>query len=1094
MTSHICCKPCGAGSRLLLLLLLLLVAFGSGLLAQTTGVITGTVNDSTGAVIAGAKVTIRNLGTNQDRVIQTNETGAYVGYSLPVGMYSVEVTAPGFKKATRSNIQLSVADRLGINFTLEVGNVTETVEVTAAAPVVETEKGDVNYMVSTKQMTDLAVNGRTFLSLQQLLPGASRTMGDEGGLSFNSGKGFAINGQRDKYSGIQVDGVENTDMGSQNGMFTSPGMETVAELKVQTSNYSAEYGTAGASNILVVTRTGTKDLHGAAYEFLRNDAMDARNFFAATKPTIRFNNFGYRIGGPVTLFGYNRNRDKTFFFWAQEWRRKRTQQIFRAATPTAAMRAGDFSAEALRTGAPLIDPDTNAPFPDNRIPANRLNRNAQLLLENNFPMPNTSGFLNYISNGPNQENWRQETINITHELTNNTRATVRYIQDSWTNLYPGTLWAGQSFPNITSLANIPGKSFLAKATTVISPTLLNEVSYAYGSNYPSEDQRGVALNGPYLEPQGLNIPRLFPRIEGRPNKIPNIAFTAGWGNIDTSYYPWWAHHNIATVTDIVSKTVGAHSLKFGGTFQFSKTPVESQVNPADQGGFTFNGSFSNHPHGDFLLGRAASYRELDKLLRPSYDYPQLEMFVQDSWKVNRRLTLNLGVRWFWIPHAHEASDLITNFVASRYDPAKAVVVRPDNTLQPGVGDPINGMWSVAQGMPRTIVPTHPYKFGPRLGFAWDPTGSSRWAIRGGYGVGYYRVEGNDIYSMVGNPPNAKLVEVFNPPLDNPSQGTAGAARPVSVNALDPVYNVPYVQSYSFEMQRELTGSTSMSVGYVGTRGVHLDRARNVNQPLPVGNFDFDPRINARSVSTDRLRPFPGYVNIGMKENVGQSTYHSLQATLKRRLTSGLLFDVAYTWSRVITDASGFNEGPQNAYNLRAERGPATFDRTHMLVFNYIYELPILRNANPVARGLLGGWQISGITVMQSGTPRNVGLTGGDIGLAGRPDVVAGQSAAGPKTVAQWFNTAAFSKPAPGFFGNAGRNLVRGPGIHTWDVSMFKNFRFHETWSFQLRGEAFNIANNANFDGLSMALGAGNFGQVTSARQPRTMQVSAKFEF
>jgi len=1082
--------------RTAILSILYFLLVGAGLNAQTTGVITGTVSDPSGAVVPGAKVTVKNTGTGETRELTTNESGVYVAYSLPVGTYDVETTAAGFKKSTRSNVPLSVADRLGINFVLEVGTSSEVVEVSAQVPVVETEKGDVNFTVSTKQMTDLAVNGRTFFALQQLFPGASRTMGDEGGLSFNSGKGFAINGQRPSYSGIQLDGVENTDMGNQSGMLTVPGMETVAEFKVQTSNYSAEYGTGGVSNILVITRSGTRDFHGAAYDYLRNDALDARNFFAASRPKLRFNNYGYRLGGPVT-FGrlYNKDKDKTFFFWAQEWRTKRTQSVLRAATPTDAMRAGDYSAEAARTGVNIVDPDTKAPFPNNQIPTQRLNANAQLLLKQNFPSPNASGFLNFLANAPSVEDWRQETVHITHELTKNTRVSVRYIQDTWTQQYATTLWGGQAFPSIGSIANVPGKSFLAKATTVINPTMLNEFSYAYGSNYPPQGtKRGVELTGAFEEPSGLNIPRLFPRDPSRPKKVPNLSFSGGWGNIDSSYYPWWAHHNIATLTDNFSKTIGSHSLKMGGTWQFSKTPVGSQINPADQGGFSFDGSFSKHPMSDFMLGRAASYSELDKLLMPSYDYPQLEMYFQDSWKVSRRLTLNLGVRWFWIPHAHEASDLITNFVASRYDPAKAVVVLPDNTLQPGVGDPYNGIWSVKAGMPRTIVPTHYGSYAPRFGFAYDPTGTGRWSIRGGYGLGYYRVEGNDIYGMVGNPPNAKLVQVFNPPLDNPAQGQAGAQRPLSLASLDPVYEVPYVQSYSLEVQRELFTHTSVSLGYVGSHGVHLDRGRNINQPLPVPGYDFDPRLNTRAVATDRIRPFQGYSGIGQRENTGSSTYNSLQATFKRRMTQGLLFESAYTWSRVIANASGFNEGPQNAYNLSGERGPASFDRTQMLIFNFIYEIPFLKLRRDIVGTLLGGWQLSGVTMFQGGTPRNLGLTGGTIGLASRPNVVAGQTVDGPQTVAQWFNTAAFAAPPYGFFGNAGRNIIRGPGINSWDLSLFKRFDFKERYSFQIRADAFNAFNNTNFDGVSTTFGSGNFGQLTSARQPRNMQVSAKFEF
>ena len=1082
--------------RRLTLAPLVVLSFTFPAWAQTTGVITGTIADSTGAVVPGAAVTVRNMGTTEERVVEGNSNGFYVAYSLPVGTYEVEVSARGFKKVTRSNIDLNVADRLAINITLEVGGINETVSVTAEAPILETEKGDVGYAVQAKQMTDLSVNGRTFTQLLQLIPGSSRTMGDEGGLSFNSARGFAVNGQRPKYSGVSLDGVENTDMGSNNGMFTSPGLETIAELKVQTSNYSAEYGTGGGTNLIVATRTGTNEFHGAAYEFLRNDDLDARNFFAgASKPTLRYNNFGYRIGGPVYIPGwYNRNKEKTFFFFGEEWRRKRTASIVRAATPTEAMRAGDFSAVPGSIGKTIMDPSTNAPFPGNIIPTARLNQNAQLLLKALFPLPNNpaAGFLNFQANGPTPENWREETLNITHRLTHNTEVMVRYIQDTWVAQYPTTLWGSQAFPTISSIANIPGRSFVAKVTSVISPTLLNEVSLAYGSNYPARDQYGVTLTGNYTNPQGLNIPRLFPIPAGRPQKVPNLSFSGGWGGIDSSYYPWWAHHNITTATDNLSKTVGSHSFKFGGTYQFSKTPVGSQVH--DQGSFSFDGSFTANPIADFELGRAASYSELNKILTPSYDYPQLELYAQDTWKVSRRLTLNLGVRWFDIPHVHEASDLISNFRMDKYNPAQAVTLLPDDTIVPNSGNIYNGILTVKDGLPRGLVHNYWNTFGPRLGFAWDPTGQARWAIRGGYGIGYYRVEGNDIYTMVGNPPGAMVAQVFNPPLDNPASGTAGALRPISLNSLDPNYHVPYIQTYSLEVQRELWPGNAVTLGYVGTRGNHLDRAQNVNQPFPIPGYNFDPRLNTRTIPTELIRPFLGYTTITMRQTTASSTYHSLQAAYKRRMAKGLLFETAYTWSKAIGDASDFGEQPQNAYNFRAERALTTFDRTHMLIFNYIYELPIFSNHARLSGKVLGGWQLSGVTMYQSGTPRNLGLTGGTIGLANRPDVKSGATLSLPKTVAEWFDPNIFQAPAFGFFGNSGRDLIRGPAIEEWDFALFKTFHPTEKVGLQLRGESFNIFNHTNFDGISTTIGSGNQGAVTSSRIPRLLQVSAKIEF
>jgi hypothetical protein len=1064
--------------------------------AQTTGVLTGTVTDTSDAVIAAATVTVRNVRTGEERVAITNDSGQYVVNALPVGEYEVEVSADGFKKIKRGGIQLNVADRTAINLRLEVGGITETVSVEAVAPVVDTEKGDLSYLVNTKQMTDLAVNGRTFTLLQQLAPGASRQVGDEGGVGFSSNKGFAINGQRADYSGLLLDGVENTDMGNQSGLFVSPGMETIAEFKMQTSNYSAEYGTAGGANILVVTRSGTRDFHGAAYEFLRNDVLDARNFFARSKPTLRYNNFGYRLGGPVMIPGwYNQNRDKTFFFFAQEWRRRRTQQIIRAATPTAAMRAGDFSAEAARIGRPIVDPDTKAPLANNQIPAASLNRNAQLLLGQVFPLPNGTEFLNYEQNAGIKENWRQETINVTHEFTTNTQLMVRYIQENWTQGLPTLLFStAQAFPTIGTDVFLPSKSFVTKLTNIVNPTLLNEFSFAYGSNYGPEEKRAVTLRGAYLEPQGFNITRLFPRVEGLPNKIPNLTFTGGWGGINTSYYPWWAHHNITTFTDMLSKTSGRHSFKFGGTYQFSKTPVESQVGNAYQGGFTFDGSITNHPIADFMFGRGASYQELDKLLAPSYDYPQLELFAQDTWKVSSRLTLNLGLRYFWVPHLHEANDLISNFVPASYDPAKAVRVLPDGTIERGGGDLLNGIVSVSDGLSRSLVENYPWKFAPRFGFAWDPTGSGKTSVRAGYGVGFFRVEGNDTYRMVGNPPRSKLVTVFNPPFDNPGAGSAAADRPLAVNSLDQLFDVPMIQTYSLGVERELIPGTALSVSYVGSRGTHLERARDINQPFPISGFDFDPRLNTRAIPTEQIRPYQGFAGISQTETTGSSTYHALQATFQRRMSKGLLFESSYTWSRTIADASGFGESPQNAYNLSAERGAAAFDRTHMLILNYIYEIPFMRNASGLTRAVLGGWQISGVTQFQGGVPLNVSMTGTSLGLANRPNRKAGVEVEGPKTVQQWFDTTAFEAPAFGFFGNAGRNILRGPGIHSWDLSLFKNFALGERANFQFRAEAFNAFNHTNFDTVSTTFGSGNFGQVVSARTARVVQFGLKAEF
>ena len=1064
--------------------------------AQITGAITGSVVDASGGVVPTAEVTIKNVGDGSERRVVTDANGRYVAEAMPVGTYEVTAAVPGFKKAVRTGLELNVADRLPVDFHLEVGQIADTVSVTAEAPLIKTETGDVSYLVNTKQISELGISNRTFLALQQLVPGSSRTAGDElGAGGFAGAKGFAMNGQRQKYAGLMVDGVQNTDMGSNGGIMTYPGMETISEVKILMSNYSAEYGTAGSANTLVVTRAGTQEFHGAAFEYLRNDATDARNFFATTKPSLRLNNFGYRIGGPVILPHYNTKRDKTFFLWSQEWRKRRSAQIVRAATPTAEMRNGDFSSEAARIGRPVLDPLSGQPFPGNVIPASRLNNNARILLGYDFPMPTTTGFLNYQQNFSVPENFRQNLIRVDHSFTDKTKVMFRYFNDSWVQTQPLTLWSGQSFPTISSIADIPGRNFVGKLTKIVSPTVLTEVSFNYANNYGAREKNAVTLQGNYLAPKDLKIGRLFPLPNDRPNKVPDLAFSGGWGGIASSYYPWWAHHDITSFSSSTAKNLGRHAMRFGGEYQFSKTPVQSQTNPSLQGSFNFSGSFTNHPIADFLLGQASTYGELDKFREPRYDYHNLELFIQDDFKVNSRLTLNLGVRYFYVPHAYEKDDSLSVFRAERWDPKKAPTVLPNVTLAKGSGDLLNGIAGVKDGLPRGLVANHPWKFAPRFGFAYDLTGSAHTVLRGGYGVGYYRIEGNDLYSLVGNPPFANIVTVFNPPLDDPGRGSAGADRPKSLVTLDPVYDVPMVQSYSLGVQQQLAVNTAVSVSYVGSRGTHLDRSRNINYPLPLADgHDFDPRLNTRQVALESIAPFQGWSNINQREPTASSTYHSLQVDFNRAYQNGLRFQTAYTFSKVITDADDFGTSPQNPRNLRTERSLASFDRTHMAIFNYSYELPFFRKPENALQRLAGGWQLTGITEFMSGRPFNIGITGSNIGLAGRPDVIAGSSSTGSKTVAQWFNTAAFAAPAFGYFGNAGRNLVRGPGVAKWDISVLKNFRFSEHLNTQFRWETFNTFNHPNFDGVSGNFGSGNFGQVTSARDPRAMQFGLKVEF
>ncbi len=1069
--------------------------------AQTTGTLTGRVTDPAGRDVSNASVAVVNTGTGARYSITTNNSGVYAIYDLLVGKYDVTVTMSGFKSSSKTAIQLSVGDKLAVNFQLEVGSVSQSVTVTDATPLVNTETADLSTTVTAKQLTDLPVNGRAFTQIQQLVPGASRTMGDEGGTGFNSSRGFAINGQQEQATGFQVDGVENTDMGNGTGLLTSPGLESIGELKVNTTNYSAEYGNAAGASLLVVTRTGTENFHGAAYEYFKNDALNARNYFSQSNQKLRFNDFGYRIGGPVLIPGLI-HKHKTFFFFAEEWRRAATTGIFRAATPTAAMRSGDFRQEDARTGHPIIDPDTGQPFPNDQIPTGRIDPNAALLLKNNFPLPTaSSGFLNYNQNAPDRDNWRQELLNVTHQLTDKIQLQVRYIQDSETHNLSGVLWSSQAFPNVQTTTYLPGHSFLGKVAQTIKGNMLNEITYDYASNYGSKDKGAVTLSGNYLAPDGLNITPLFQQT-GKV-KVPNLSFSGGWGSINTSYYPWWAHHNGQEVVDNFSMIVGAHSLRVGGFYQHSASPVESQINPGTQGGFSFTGYATQNPMADFLLGKFNSYSQLETSLSPSYNYNQLEFYAQDTWKATSRLTVNLGVRYFYIPHIYEANNLLYNFVPSAYNPSQAVTINNNGTVVPNSGNRYNGLISPAQGLPDSLVQNDHGHLAPRLGVAYDPTGQGRWSIRAGYGIGYYRTEGNDSYGLVGNPPNGNIGTVYQGPLSNPSSGTVGALTPFGVNALAQHYPSPSVQSWSLNVQHQLGTGTELDLGYVGTFGTHSDTVRNINQPLPFGTYDFNPGLNDGSVIQSTIVPYKGFTSINTHIPGGATAYSSLQAHMRQQVTHGLFAEISYTYSKTMSNAPGFGASPQNSYDLQSEWSLASYDRRHMLVANYVYSLPLFRKQRGFTGRVLGGWQLTGIVNLQGGTPITVGLGTPQPGLATRPNLAPGAHQRTIGKVDEWFDTSVYQAPAPGFFGHVKPYSVRGPGFTDWDTALFKSFRVREGMSLLIRADAFNVINHPSWSGVNTSFAGtdsngqtiqNGIGQVNSAHDPRILQLNAKFEF
>ena len=892
-----------------------------------------------------------------------------------------------------------------------------------------------------------------------------------------------------------VDGAYNMNPANGINLFVTPGIDMIAEVRVLTSNYSAKYGSAAGANVVVASKSGGRDLHGSAYDFLRNDKLDARNFFAPSRAALKQNIFGFSIGGPVSLLGYNKSRTKTFFFVSEEWRRARTGQTILGATPATAMRSGDFQAEAARIGKPILDPTTGQPFPNNRIPASRLNSNATLLLQNLFPAPNrsTTDFLNYINVGSVKADMRQDNVRVDHNFSDKVRLMGRFTSDHPNNVYPATSFGGgQVFDTIPQVLNTHAQNATLRLTTSLTPAILNEFSVTSGFTVVD-----IYPLGGYQTPAGLTIRR--PYSADVLNRAPDLTFSGGWSGSGAGTYHPHAGDRALVFADDLSLNVGSHLLQTG--FIFNKHGKRQNVVTNVQGSYSFDGRFTNDPVADFLLGSSASFAQASFQRRAYLGYDEWELYFQDDWRVTKKLTLNLGLRWSWNPLATWDGNAMTNFAPDKYSSTKAPNILTTGELVPTPGyDPLNGLvFAGANGIPANFANSPKNLFGPRLGFAYDPQGDGKLAIRGGFGVNYTEANNDAIYNLGTNPPYVQNISFFNAPLDDPAGGATAPLRALGVTMVDPVYQPTLVYSYSFAVQKQLPWELLLETSYVGNQARHVFRNRALNQPLPVAGFDFDPRLSDSTISTDAVRPYLGFAGISIREAAGNSNYNSLQISAARRFAHALDFRVAYTFAKAMGNVAAtssfrtYGAGLQNPYRGDLEYGREEYDRRQALSVSYNYDLPFLAKRTGLVGALLGGWRISGLTSYTSGLPLSPGLSLAGVGLATRPDAT-GQPNAGPHTISRWFNVNALAKPVRGMYGNSGRTVLVGPGFGIWDFAVSKDFRITERARVQFRSEFFNLFNHTNPYGVSTALGAGNFGSITSARDPRIGELALRLAF
>jgi carboxypeptidase family protein/TonB-dependent receptor-like protein len=1125
-------------------LLLAIVTLPLALFAQVTGQITGTVRDNTGAVVSGAKVTIHDTAKGVDRTTNSNSDGEYLVSGLPVGTYDVSVAAPGFKTYNAKALKLDIGQKARVDVEMAVGAVnTEVVVQGADVAQVETQSSDLSGVVSGKQITQLQLNGRNFTQLVTLVPGVSNQTGqDEGQVGIAGNVNFSINGGRTEYNNWELDGGDNMDNGSNNTLNVYPSLEAISEFRVLTSNYGAQYGRNGSGTVEVETKSGTNQFHGNVFEFLRNDAFNARPYFQNSVPPYKKNDFGYTIGGPVFIPNlYNTDKKKTFFFWSQDWRRNRVPRDFNALVPSAAERAGDFS--AICASDPGHCPSINGvPTPNlATVPAFQQSQAVSQALLTLIPLPTnvTAEGSKFIAAVSEPENWREELIRVDHNFTDNMRLTFRYIHDSWEQNQAIPLWTNAgSFPTLGTDFKGPGVSLVTRLSNTFSPTLLNEFVFSYTTDH-------IILNNNrnWQRPSGLPIGDLFGGNGGGIMPGFNLVtdlYGGGFGQ-DAGYIPNGVYNSNPTYTyrDNITKIFGKHNFQFGAYAAFGqKNELGGELGAGSIPGYitfddTSSGVTSGNAFADLLLGYVSSFGQQDQRIKYYNRYKILEPYFQDDWRITSRLTLNLGLRVSLYGTYREKQKQAFNFDPARYvfgqtsvDPNTGNVIGlTANGLPPSVSNLPNGLvqCGVTPGVPVSCMQGHLFNPAPRIGFAWDPKGDGRTAIRGGYGVFFEHANGNEgnTESLENSPPLATTVQQNNVggngfagqpsgyALIGTNAGTPQGQLPLSVNAIPTKAQWPYIQQWHLDVQQEVLKNTVATVSYVGSKGTHLNRQTNLNQLFPVPlsinpylpgeAIDADPTsptfntdcntlsvngapvsaavadnlaVGACGANADPFRPFPGYGDITHLEWKSSSIYHALQTSVRRNI-GGLQMQFAYTYSHSIDDSSDrFDTSFVNSYDPAANRASSNFDQRHILNLSWVWDVPIFRNPG-FANKVLGGWQYSGIFSYSTGAPYSVVFSGDNAGVANgvgsgsRPDVVGDPFSGVPQAPLEGFgplfgNPNAFAAPRGLTFGDAARNMLRNPNRTNFDMALFKHFKFTERLSFEFRGEAFNVFNHTQW--------------------------------
>jgi hypothetical protein len=1112
----------------------LTITMGDHLWGQaSTGEITGTVKDPSGAALANAKITLVNTATGVARDIVSNQDGVYDLPAIPPGIYSLRVSVPGFRTEQREGIEIQVGRVAGIDISMQIGSITDTVEVRGGAPVLETESASVGTVIENKRIIDLPLNGRNPLQLVSLTPGATTNgpASSQGQQRMGGARNaFALNvsGQRTSYNHYALDGVENTDPNFNTYLFL-PSVDALQEFKVESGTYNAEFG-RGLSQVNITTRSGTNEYHGTLFEFLRNSSLDAKNYFDGPGPIAPFkrNQFGATSGGPVSIPKLFNGKDKLFYFFDYEGLRERKAltQVFNM--PPAKDRSGDFSG----TSAVIYDPLTRvvdaagrvisqSAFPNNIIPANRITPTSTQVLSTWFPLPNQGALNGYTNNYLDNEGRRNDSDQYTargdYNMSEKSQLYGRFSHTHDTGYLPLTT-PGLGYNNdVRAWQGLIGNTF------VLGPNKVNEFKFAV-ARLGAANQQPSANKTNYVQQLGIGgVSTDIAEYWGVP------VFQFGGGSISTvgecSDCPFVNHDTVFQWTDNFTWTHGTHSFRFGTDDRRTRYNQIGAV--VARGRFSFNGTYTANPAlasppapntlADFLLGYMTTSEGQGGAPIAAFRGYSLNFYATDSWKVTQKLTLNYGLRYELEPPFRDKYDNIVNIAFNWANTMLPEYVRagkgdfyagnppPPVRLPAGVPYTRNGMFG-----DRTYQTS--YKdWAPRFGLAYSLNGKT--VIRAGAGIYYVRDIGNAQFDLVRNAPlstrrseNAQSSLVPSLNWQVPFLQTATPSF-ILVNQYN--QNTPYVPQWSFGVQRQITTSSSLEVSYLGSSGVHLQRLMTYNTATP-----------GPPTGINNRRPwFPIYGGtFQVMNDASHSTYDSLQLRFQQRFSRGLTVLSSYTWSRSIDNGSGIRtvDGdsltPSNDYNLQLDRGLSAFDFRHRWTTSFLYELPIgrgravLGNSNRLVDSLLGGWQIGGITTLQSGFPFTLYCGSGPIQNGGDncyPDNLGGKSSldSDRRGPSRWFNTNNFvnriNNPSlPQYrYGNNARNNLIGPPLVDVDFSVVKNFRFSERRGVEFRSEFFNMLNHPIFGQPGTTVGTQNFGVITATRvDSREIQFAIKLNY